>query len=362
MMIKAGFTYCGEHASSDTSNEFRIPCPNDPNHSVDKRHLEAHLSKCNGRLPEEVYVSRNVNLTVPEAETDELSQPDPTDFVKVLNIVEAEYARIKDDISVEHETNEFVEGSDVAKPKHRRQISSIVGQMSKSGLLSDKSGLAVMELGVGRGQLAYFMANAAPKADFILLDYSGVKHKADGKISADTKVTRIRCPVEHVDVTKIEPLHAATSISFTCKHFCGSATDYGINLINRALNAKLPVAGFALAPCCHHRIEPRQYTGFKYLKSLGIDTNEFIVMRQMATWATCGERPNMTSPMESNDDGDDFKLWSYVKKRDIGRKCKALIETGRLKHLQQLGFNVRLLEYVDVDVSPENLMIVGVRI
>ena len=50
-------------------------------------------------------------------------------------------------------------------------------------LCNDKS-TAILELGVGRGQLAYYMAKIAPETKFVLIDYSGVKHKVDNKLKA----------------------------------------------------------------------------------------------------------------------------------------------------------------------------------
>ncbi|EYC12647.1 hypothetical protein Y032_0046g1342 [Ancylostoma ceylanicum] len=43
MLVKAGQKYCGEHANQEEENEDRIPCPNDPKHTVDRKALEQHL-------------------------------------------------------------------------------------------------------------------------------------------------------------------------------------------------------------------------------------------------------------------------------------------------------------------------------
>ena len=40
----------------------------------------------------------------------------------------------------------------------------------------------MFELGSGRGQLAFYMASQAPEMKYVLVDYSGVKHKADNRL------------------------------------------------------------------------------------------------------------------------------------------------------------------------------------
>uniref|UniRef100_A0A914XQB4 tRNA:m(4)X modification enzyme TRM13 n=1 Tax=Panagrolaimus superbus TaxID=310955 RepID=A0A914XQB4_9BILA len=234
----------------------------------------------------------------------------------------------------------------------------------KNKLLENDPSKAVFELGVGRGQLAFYMASQAPETKYILVDYSGIKHKADNKVKNKNAVDikRIRCPIEHVDASKIPSLTSSTSVSAVCKHFCGSATDYGINCITNAMFNNVPINGFCLAPCCHHRITISQYVGHDYLKAIKIDSPQLISsLRLIASWATCGPPVSETAFVEAIDDGENFKFWSYEKKLILGRKAKALIEFGRVLYLRKVcGFDCRLLEYIDVNVSPENLMIVGV--
>jgi tRNA:m4X modification enzyme len=46
-------------------------------------------------------------------------------------------------------------------------------------------------------------------------------------------------------------------------------------------------------------------------------------------------------------------------RRQLGRMCKRLLDTGRLHYLAQHGYSVRLQTYVDEIVSPENMLIVA---
>lgn len=158
-------------------------------------------------------------------------------------------------------------------------------------------------------------------------------------------------------------MKSSASFAAVCKHFCGSATDYGINLISKAVEGNLPLSGFCLVPCCRHRISIDQYTGLSYLNSIGIKSDaEFYGLKQIASWATCGAPVTATNPMEPVDEGENFKFWSYEKKLKLGRKAQAVVEFGRIKFLKEnCGFECDLIEYVDVEFSPENLMIVGKR-
>ncbi|VDN39350.1 unnamed protein product [Gongylonema pulchrum] len=69
---------------------------------------------------------------------------------------------------------------------------------------------------------------------------------------------RLRCSVEHLDLSKIEMLQNVDNVAAVCKHFCGAATDYGIRCLLNAAENNVNIRGFALAPCCHHRITYEQ--------------------------------------------------------------------------------------------------------
>ena len=46
-------------------------------------------------------------------------------------------------------------------------------------------------------------------------------------------------------------------------------------------------------------------------------------------------------------------------RRQLGRMCKRLLDTGRMRYLAQHGYSVRMQAYVDEIVSPENMLIVA---
>ncbi|KAJ1356907.1 hypothetical protein KIN20_014876 [Parelaphostrongylus tenuis] len=57
---------------------------------------------------------------------------------------------------------------------------------------------------------------------------------------------------------------------------------------------------------------------------------------------------------------DPLLPWSAKWKEEIGRRAKAVLETGRARHLALLGLSTRVIEYVSPEVTPENLLILGI--
>jgi tRNA:m4X modification enzyme len=104
------------------------------------------------------------------------------------------------------------------------------------------------------------------------------------------------------------------------------------------------------AACCHHRCTFSEYVANDYLQEIGISTNEgFSALRHISTWAVCGFIPT--------DCEEDVKL--NAEKLELGRQAKRILEFGRARHLSNFGYKVELFQYVDFDVSPENILIVG---
>lgn len=46
---------------------------------------------------------------------------------------------------------------------------------------------------------------------------------------------------------------------------------------------------------------------------------------------------------------------------DIGRRAKRLLDVGRMEILKSLGFNARLVHYIDKETTPENCLLIATR-
>lgn len=201
------------------------------------------------------------------------------------------------------------------------------------------------------------------------------------------------------------------------KHLCGCATDFALRSVVAATSAglgqkKIDVQGIMIASCCHHKCTWGTYVNRPFFERLGFDEEDFLLLTVMSSWATAVS-PTATAafrPAEQSDpafntqeerstssetlDGatlasdtscravmtpKDFNdehavadpgvidslnqttgdLLDGTSRREIGRMCKRLLDTGRLRYLEQHGFkNCRLQMYVSEQVTPENVLLV----
>ncbi|KAK0410993.1 hypothetical protein QR680_005421 [Steinernema hermaphroditum] len=373
MMVKNGKRFCGEHAIHDPSEKDRIPCPLDPKHTVATNELEDHLAhRCNARISSgDPWIVENINVVSQKTEdSDEEFRPSEEELAEVIELVEKGYAtaesvvktRILEAPLVEKHLNEVLGTVNATHIKHLKQISSIIGNLLADDLLHDDEAHGIFELGAGKAQLAYWMAKTTPKCQFLLIDRMGARNKWDNKAireDAALKMSRLRCSIEHLDLSKVDTLKGVKRTVSVCKHFCGNATDGGIRCLVNAVNNGFHMAGFALAPCCHHRSTFEEYAGHDFLKSLGIKTSRhFSALRHIATWATCGmmRSDQPTDYLPENPDE-----LPPEKKENLGVKAKTILEVGRGRYLETIGYSVAIYRYVDSSVSPENLLIVGTK-
>ncbi|KAM3728486.1 Mediator of RNA polymerase II transcription subunit [Dirofilaria immitis] len=330
MLVKSGQKYCGEHAICDELNKDRIICPNDPKHTVNKSQLQKHLSsRCNSRLFKKPWIIKNFNLT--------------DSFLK----------------------NDYVEnyaaGHSKSSKKHISQISSIIEHVRIADLLNNHKRWCMIEFGAGKAQLSYWMAKIAPKCRFLLIEKKGSRNKFDNKILMELDgvfLERLRCSVEHLDLSKIDFIRNVDNIVAVCKHFCGVATDFGIRCLMNGVKSGLNICGFVLAPCCYHKITYEQYVGQAFLKSHGIcSSDEFAALRHISTWAVCGFPRQKLENLDQPETVLESMSLDSAKKKLLGRKAKAVLEFGRVIELQKFGYDVSLHRHVEEAVSPENFLI-----
>lgn len=86
----------------------------------------------------------------------------------------------------------------------------------------------------------------------------------------------------------------------------------------------------------------------------------------MTSWATCGSGLSRTLRLEDdqeekNNDRDKQMGLNRQEKAEIGKRCKTILNWGRLEYLKLLGFECFLHYYVEPCISLENVCIVAVR-
>ncbi|GMS80242.1 hypothetical protein PENTCL1PPCAC_2417, partial [Pristionchus entomophagus] len=384
MLVKPNKKLCGEHAVFEPTDDSRVRCPLDPRHTVLVSELDSHVEKkCNSRLVESDELKKNMNAV--QGETRYIDKIDyrPTDdeirFVIDILDVHRDFlsSAVEDSIpstTIEGVQKHLDENDDLGteKRKHLKQINNIVENFKSSGLLGIDENRCVVDLGAGKAQLTYFTALAASSNRYLVVDRMGARNKWDNRLKKERKdisIHRIRCSIEHLDLKKVQQLEDIDNVVGLCKHLCGSGTDAGVRCMMRLMEegetedgerkgeGRRRLEGLVLAPCCAHKARFAEYMGTPFLSSrLGISSMEhFAALRHVATWATCGME-------EREDDGDEEGKWSSSWKRANGRIAKAAIELGRAKAIEEKGFSVRVVRYVEEAVSPENILILAKRL
>ncbi|RCN33461.1 peptidyl-prolyl cis-trans isomerase, cyclophilin-type [Ancylostoma caninum] len=257
----------------------------------------------------------------------------------------------------------------------------VIGHLVSVNLLNNDPSVCIFELGAGKAQLAYWMAKRAPRAKFLLIDRSGSRNKYDNKALQEDPsldIKRLRCSIEHVDLSKVEILKDVSGLCAVCKHFCGSATDAGVRCLANGIAGGLLLEGFVLVPCCHHKSRYHEYCGREFLAEWDMDSEgDFAALRLIASWAVSGitlkrnndgasdedvlpplsdsERSDIATKVKKQTSsccqqqcGDALLPWlvehtirSPQWKEEMGRRAKVVLETGRAQHLAKLGFTTR---------------------
>ncbi|KAK5980565.1 hypothetical protein GCK32_009884, partial [Trichostrongylus colubriformis] len=247
MLTREGQKYCGEHAVFREDNEDRIPCPNDPKHTVDRRSLVQHLLRCNSRVIEEQWIVEGMNAIVGETKfTAKIDRrANEQEISGVIEKLQYCYSAVHHQLLVDQShceeidkhLEQFSSLSD-SKRKHLIQQSSIIGHLKRAGLLRNDPSSCTIELGAGKAQLAYWMSKEAPLSRFLLVDRSGARNKYDNRALQENpslNMKRLRCSIEHLNLAQVEMLKVVSNLSAVCKHFCGSATDAGIRCLSNGM-------------------------------------------------------------------------------------------------------------------------------
>eukprot|EP01084_Bolivina_argentea_P165103 286899_1 len=233
--------------------------------------------------------------------------------------------------------------------KHCSQIESIIYNMDKHcNLNKDKQEKPlILELGGGKasfGSMLHYFYNEESK--FVIIDInSNFRHKEDNRLENLNNICRIQCGLQHCEMSKIKHINDNKRRIFVIsKHLCGAATDFGLRaVLNDKYIKNMNIGVVAIALCCRGKCSLETYCNVNYLKSIGVEQNKFDLIRKMTTWEIDGNK---------NDKGH----------MEIGKICRRLIDEGRVQFLKQNGFdNVKLVKYVDANVTKENVLLLASR-
>ncbi|XP_030371497.1 tRNA:m(4)X modification enzyme TRM13 homolog [Scaptodrosophila lebanonensis] len=397
MTVNKGSEFCGAHAPANKSSEIensdaeRIPCPLDPNHTVFKRKLEKHLSICNAREQQSTlpYIEKGINAgdaLLPEDEVAladyqklKLHELEDSEFYGVIDKVNRLYTEhienTIDELQLQHKSLERelkIEDYGQESRKHLIQTAALLGILEHDKQLA--SNTSFIEFGAGKGQLAYYLASVLESmqlgnSQVVLLDRLSLRHKKDNKVANKELVQRIRADIADFKMSQLPELHRTQHNVALSKHLCGAATDLTLRCVlgKEATNTDY----ILIALCCHHRCEWRSYVGKQWLQTTGITPREFVIITKMVSWAVCGtglsrERRKAMAEDKTRAEQEDTEeqqqpsqRLSREQREEIGYKCKRVLDHGRLKYLQQHGYNAALKFYVPRDVTLENVVLLA---
>lgn len=411
--LAKGEDYCGEHlplATATTATptpvpaeshgkHTRIPCPLDPKHTVYARNLEKHLQICNAAPKDQPdYIVSGLNAG-PKTNSDaddiadfKLADVDEQTIETIIEKINKMYDEscVDDQIEELWLTHPLLAG-ELSKSeygaetrKHLLQTSAILGYLEHYRLLNDHT--SFIEFGAGKGQVAFWLAQAIvdhTDSNVLLIDRASLRHKKDNKLDDTHAVQRIRADICDFDMNKFDLLGQAKAIVGMGKHLCGAATDFAIRCIQ---NGNAGVDGtqrvpktdaFIVALCCHHRCDWQPFVGKEFFVRHNISRREFAIITKMVGWAICGtgmsrerrkeiEARRNGEPGDVQTNGDDTKVRDVNRelrdsRREVGRKCKRLIDHARMEFLRANGYQCSLKSYVSADITLENICLVALR-
>lgn len=149
------------------------------------------------------------------------------------------------------------------------------------------------------------------------------------------------------------------------KHLCGAATDLMLRCVNHYNSSDMGqertnlCKGGAVALCCHHLCNWRDYVGKDFLRGvLGLNQTDFQRLLQYSHWTSLAEGSSYDA---ATDETSQMAKHELCLKRQIGRYCKRIIDFGRVAFLRSskagYGNAVVLVEYCDAKLTPENCLL-----
>lgn len=398
-VTKKGSSYCGNHHPE----VIRIPCPIDPTHDVKEIDLKAHCKKCPALLgkkgQEEEHYKKDVNVCPEEEEYDPpVCRSDAKDRRRIFlalgvhrmkdlmrRIDEAWKKRCgkepSESILIMEEVIERRKGKAnvKVKEKHVKQQVSIVGNAQSCAFPSNlppSEARCVVEFGSGRGYLGSMAAEMMPLECVLLVDRNACRFKAERELrqTQSLECRRARVDIADFDLAGFEwfrPGGIKRHVLGLAKHLCGNATDLAIRCCLRAAEAWHKdgihsFRGLAFATCCHHLTNWKSYENKAFWHEMGFSATEFEMACWLSSWAICGSGHSSPTAEESTERDDPVIPHAHLhyqclmdrnERADIGRKCKQLIDEGRVQLLRQAGYVCQLLTYIPRQVSEENRLI-----
>ncbi|KAL8544785.1 hypothetical protein ACS0TY_005128 [Phlomoides rotata] len=340
-------------------------------------------------------------------------------FLELIARIKSVHASICNNIPDSYEipeacsiwTNKEVDKQIPYQEKHVLQQASILGNLVKFRVLKDSclsdsatgeqcgsrrevdgdtGASAVVEFGAGRGYLTQMLADCYGIKKVLLVERKAYKFKADRSLRQKNSLVleRLKIDIEDLNLNAVESLKGVSYISIG-KHICGPATDMTLRCCipqhsneNSASRSKASchLRGVAIATCCHHLCQWKNYINKKYIYDMGFTKEGFHAISWFTSWAvdadhgsdfpitdysaqlefdSMSEEKELSVNSELRRVEDIVRDMQPIDRAVLGFMCKDIIDAGRLMWLKAQGLKSELVKYVPITISPENRLLVA---
>lgn len=184
-------------------------------------------------------------------------------------------------------------------------------------------------------------------------------------------LTFMTTTIYHFQMYSHSKMRVRTYERTTSTYHCCFVFFYSIPVYKTVALCKPPLDNFVgaccLAPCCHQKTRKNQYCNVPFLESMGfcqthigmrggvqdIDFRNFGMLISMSRAADLHYFEYKKSTL--------LDLLGFSRAAQLGRKARRLFEEGRIRYLQEHGFEAHLVRYCDASITGDNLAIIARR-
>eukprot|EP00834_Sanchytrium_tribonematis_P000998 NODE_21_length_42443_cov_0.822808.p9 type:complete len:375 gc:universal NODE_21_length_42443_cov_0.822808:9670-10794(+) len=361
-MASVSNEYCGSHIPHHQDTHDKTYC-NFCKTYIQKKKSRKHPYVCPLRPIVKSYVLENINVPPNNYNSDKQVQ---NVDISLRDLTSLKFYNVEVEFEIFEEIESGIKYAEFKSNTQEIRLAQIVRKLVEK---LDISNFCVIDFGSGKAELLHHIRlelHQYSNLTFVAVDKQSFKFKfdrlfkfntIDGNFKLDLmpcKFMRLKCDLKDLFISNITEFKKMPILG-SCKHLCGEATDFSINmLLNNSCKA------FIFAPCCHHRcrIDSLLYDDDDLpLQSLqnfskanphyNLDADPKIAFRQifssltkLSSWATL-------CPAADNSD----KIAS-------GNDAKLFIDWLRGRYIERRGFKVQHAIYCNKTVTPENRVMI----
>lgn len=365
---KNNLNYCGNHLplGEEGPNGIMTKCEI-CNQNIGSKIMENHLKKCKKNNEKKYKAINNENIITPRlwikkklklGDVDEKLINNLSEKIKIMfekiNPKIIENKVLKQEILTKF-SNEELNGKNNKNLKQEISIycNALEGKIFEieSKEKNGQNKILIIELGCGAGGLSktfQICDNNKNNLSFLLIDRMKYrsKNKYDNVIKSKLKNGELKREIIDIkDLSLNNYFDKYNNFCFISKHLCGEACEISLNKIVNLINDHKKEIIYKkfyiiIATCCHYLLNFETYCNFKLFEEYNFNKEEFDLLTRLSSWSTLKDENN--------------------KNYKLGKQIKTLLDYGRCLYLEKNGFKeVKLIEYINSDITKENIIILA---